>query len=150
MVELVSHGDQLRRIGRIEDVEERIRQRPKHESIDAPTRGARAVPVVFGVIDHGRDVDPCAQSELPDRGSPHRGIEPAGDLEDRVMDRLRVEPAAALSPEPGIVRVEGRVRRIILGFLPVNRRGDDHAMKLLERASRVAEVRRQPVEQLRV
>ncbi len=72
------------------------------------------------------------------------------DGQDRVAQRLGIETLAIGAPQEAIVGVDCRVSGVARGRLAVDRAHHDQLVELLEGAAAIAELHRQPVEQLRM
>ena len=112
----VSGRGQLRGISAVERVHEWVRQCPENESVNAAPTTRRAIDIEFCVIDNGRDVNAGRKNELLHRGSAHREVESATDLQHRVADGFGIEPASIHSPEETVVGVDGLAARVVFSI----------------------------------
>src|SRR2546429_5195833 len=75
----VPRGRELRRVGTIHGIHERIRQGPENETINAPAPRVAAVNIEVVVIDLRRDVDTSLEQELTCWRAAHREINLSGN-----------------------------------------------------------------------
>ena len=106
----VSPAASGRRVGRVEDLGERVRHGSFDEGIDRAPPGCGTVADVgrVGVLAPGGDG--LGGDPGPERRTVHRRIQPPAGGEHRVAQRLGLQPDRAAVPEQAILGVDWRVR----------------------------------------
>ena len=93
--------------GEVEDIHEGIGDAAPDDPVDAAAACAWGVPVEVEVIEFGGGLRAGAFGEEFDAWAADGGVEPVGDGEDGVAERIGVETGAVHAPEETVIGVEG-------------------------------------------